>query len=695
MITGKIQPLHTSKQAYIYLRQSTMGQVRFNQESTQRQYALQDKAQQMGWPQIAIRVLDGDLGLSGSQSSNREDFKILVADVSMGKVGAVFALEASRLSRSCTDWHRLLELCAMTSTLIIDEDGCYNPSDFNDQLLLGLKGSMSFAELHFIRARLHGGKINKAKKGELRFPLPIGFCYDEKGHTRLDPDEQVRNTLQLFFNVFKEKGSGYGVVHHFAQHHIQFPKRAYGGVWKGKLIWGRLTEGRTRAILNNPSYAGVYVYGRHTYQKKLSETGQLQSSSVVLPQDAWPVMIKEHHEGYISWDDYLNNQMILKQNRTNEESNMLPQAAREGLALLQGLVICGVCGHRLTIRYKGSAGIYPQYECNYKRNEGMAQKSCFSVNATLLDQAISQKILTQIKPAQIEIAIKAFEELEQRNQSLEKQWLMKIERAQYETQLAQRRYEEVDPSNRLVAATLEKDWNDALTSLQEIRSQYSDYQKKNMVIVTREQKENLLSLAKDFANLWNAPSTCAKDRKRILRLLIKDIMVEKFKAERKVILHIRWQGGALEDLEIPIPPPAYAVWRHSDEIINRVRNLALTLTDRQIVEKLNSEGIKTNKGNAFTLNSIDWIRFKHKIPPCPPKQGEFSIQQVAEKFNVSHYVVRYWIEQNMISARRMRQKLWISLDSEKEAELKGMVENSAKIAIVRSKSPNKIVRGAV
>jgi len=246
MITGKIQPHHTSKQAYVYLRQSTTGQVQFNQESTQRQYALQNKAQQMGWPQAFIRILDGDLGISGTSSANREDFKTLVADVSMGKVGAVFALEVSRLSRSGADWHRLLELCAMTDTLIIDEDGCYNLSDFNDQMILNFKGTMSQAEIHYIRARLEGGKIHKAKKGELKFGLPIGFCHDEKSRIRLDPDEQVQSTVRLIFNVFKEKGSAYGIVRHFAQEKIQFPKRAFGSVWNGKLTWGQLTEGHAR-----------------------------------------------------------------------------------------------------------------------------------------------------------------------------------------------------------------------------------------------------------------------------------------------------------------------------------------------------------------------------------------------------------------------------------------------------------------
>jgi DNA invertase Pin-like site-specific DNA recombinase len=538
IVESKIQQQHIAKPAYIYLRQSTLAQVRFNQESTQRQYALQNKAQQLGWPSHAIKILDGDLGLSGTQAEPRKDFKLLVADVSMGKVGAVFALEASRLSRSCTDWHRLLELCALTHTLIIDEDGCYNPADFNDQLLLGLKGTMSQAELHFIRARLQGGKINKAKKGELRSPLPVGFCYDDEKRTIIDPDEQVRHTIQLLFKVFKEKGSAYGVIHHFGQHHIQFPKRAYGGIWKGKLIWGSLTHSRVLAVLKNPCYAGVYVYGRYRYQKKLSSTGHLQITTKRLPMNDGHVMIKDHHEGYITWEDYLHNQTVIAQNQTNGAENMSSTAAREGLALLQGLLICGLCGHRLTVRYKGNGGIHPTYECNWRKRDGISPRSCFSVYANCLDLAISQRILTVINPTQIELAIKAFEEVEQRTQTLSKQWQMKTDRADYEAQLAQRRYEEVDPSNRLVAATLEKRWNEALTALEEIRLQYAEYQKKNIPVTTQQQKNKLLSLAQDFPRLWNANSTHAKDRKRILRLLINDITVEKLSHSRKVILHV-------------------------------------------------------------------------------------------------------------------------------------------------------------
>lgn len=690
MINNKIQQQHISKLAYVYLRQSTIKQVKFNQESTERQYALQDKAHQLGWLKNDIRVLDGDLGISGSQSHNREDFKTLVADVSMGKVGAVFALEASRLSRSCTDWHRLLELCALTGTLIIDEDGSYNPADFNDQLLLGLKGTMSQAELHFIRARLQGGKINKAKKGELRFPLPAGFCYDND-IIKMDADEQVRSSIQLLFKVFKEKGSAYGVVNYFGKNNLKFPNKTYGGIWKGKLVWVELTHSRVLNVLKNPSYAGVYVYGRHKYSKTLSDTGELKVRSVCKSIDESDIVIKDHHEAYITWKEYLINTEKLKNNMTT--GNILPAAAREGLALLQGLLICGGCGHRLGTRYQ-SKGIHPTYEC--RKRGRYCNKSCFAVRSESLDAAISQKILEAIKPVQIEIAIKAFEELEQRSTALDNQWHMKIERADYDAQLAQCRYEEVDPSNRLVASTLEKRWNEALIKLDEIKAEYSDYQSKNALSATAEQKNKIMSLAKDLPLLWNASSTSSKDRKQILRLLIKDITVNKVAAEHKAILYIRWQGGHNEEIKVSIPRKIHEQWKHSPELIEQVRILAETMSDKEIVDKYNQEGLKTNKGNAFTLKSVNWIRSKYKIPTSKGKRtNELSITEAAAKFNVSHFVIRYWIETGLITARRPGLRIFVSFDAKKEEELKLMVGRSTKIATVRSKPLKQPERGVL
>ncbi|MCP4603866.1 MAG: recombinase family protein [Proteobacteria bacterium] len=685
-MTRKIQESHLLKPAYIYLRQSSMNQVRHNQESTERQYALRDKAMEMGWPADMIRILDGDLGLSGTRADQRKDFQNLVGAVSMRKVGAVFALEASRLSRSCTDWHRLLEICAFTDTLIIDEDGCYNPSDFNDQLLLGLKGTMSQAELHFLRARLQGGKLNKARKGELKSPLPVGYVYDDEGATVLDPDRQVRHALRFLFDSFRLTGSAYGVVHKFAQEGLEFPKRSYGGAWKGKLIWGRLTDSRVLAVLKNPTYAGAYVYGRYQSIKEIDSDGTFHSKSKRMPMDSWTVLIKDHHEGYVTWKDYMSHKKILESNRTNGEETLLSGPAREGLALLQGLLVCGCCGRRLTVRYKGNGGIYPNYECNWKRREGLSTSSCMHVRCDLVDDPVSARVLEVIKPKQIQAAIEALEEIERREENVDHQWRMKIERAEYEANLAQRRYEAVDPDNRLVAGTLEKRWNEALVRFEKVRQEFEQRKQKNSISATEEQKAQLLELAHDLPRLWKAPSTSAKDRKRILRLLIKDITVEKLAAPKQKVLHIRWQGGAFEDIPIKMPLRCCDQIRYPRETLEKVRKLSKDFNDEQIVSVLNQEGVKSAKGKLFTVSMIRWIRYKHRIPgPILKRPEEFTVQQIADKFTVSRNVVYYWIEREIITARRINQgsPYWITLSSQKEKELTDRVKKPTKISQLR------------
>jgi DNA invertase Pin-like site-specific DNA recombinase len=471
----KITPLHQRKPAYIYLRQSTPGQVRHHRESTERQYALRDQALALGWAQTAIRILDRDLGHSGAQMSGREDFKTLVADVSMGQVGAVFALEVSRLARSNLDWHRLLELCALTHTLVIDADGCYDPADFNDGLLLGLKGTMAQAELHFLRGRLLGGKLNKAQKGELRFPLPVGFCYDEDGRIVLDPDAEVRGAVQLVFRLFRETGSAYAVVQRFAQTGLRFPKRAYGGAWAGKLIWGRLSHERVLGLIRNPCYAGSYVFGRYQYHKHITPEGEVRQQMRAVAMADWRVHLPEHHEGYISVEEFNQNRQRLAHNRTNGEQTVLSGPAREGLALLQGLLLCACCGRALTVRYQGNGGIYPMYLCSWKRREGLATKDCLSVRCDLVDAALGEEVLKALQPAELELALAALAELEQRDEALMQQWQMRIERAEYEAALAERRYEEADPANRLVAGTLERRWNEALLRLEQTRKEAEQF----------------------------------------------------------------------------------------------------------------------------------------------------------------------------------------------------------------------------
>lgn len=679
-MTDKITTQHLQKTAYVYVRQSSMGQVRHHHESTERQYALQDRARAFGWFPSRIQVLDGDLGRSGSSTTDRTDFKTLVADVSLGNAGAVLALEASRLARSNADWHRLIEICGITRTLIIDEDGCYDPSDFNDGLLLGLKGTMAQAELHFIRNRLQGGKLNKAQKGDLRFPLPVGYVFDEANRIVKDPDEHVRKAIELVFLMFCETGSAYAVVQRFAQENLLFPKRSYGGVWAGKLLWGRLTDSRVLGILKNPSYAGVYTFGRYRCVKEILADGAVRSRIACMPRTEWLVEIQDHHEGYTSFEQYLKNLDAIERNRTNPQEAILSGPAREGLAMLQGLLICGCCGRRLTPRYQGNGGLYPIYECNWRKREGLSKASCMSLQCGCLDRAVEERVWEVVNEEHLNLAIEAYEILRQREQQIGMQWKLRLQRAEYEVQLAQKRYEQVDPENRLVASTLEQRWNDALIELEDVQNQIAALQEKERVI-TAQQREEVLNLAQDLPRLWKSPATSAKDKKRILQLLIQDITVEK-PERRTAILHVCWQGGHCEDLHVELPRPTAERWRHSDAVVKRVRELAQNSSDDEIAVTLNAEGLRSNKGNAFTRSSISWIRHKHAIPPVDKKKpGELTVHEVAEQFGVSSGVVYYWIGQKILTARRLNQgsPYWITIHPQKEQELRKWVRASKRI----------------
>jgi DNA invertase Pin-like site-specific DNA recombinase len=685
----KVQTHHLQRPAYVYIRQSTMGQVRNHQESTERQYALKGRALEMQWQADQIRVLDRDLGQSGAQSTKREDFKVLMADVSMGNVGAVFALEASRLARSNLDWHRLIEICGLTKTLVVDEDGCYDPAEFNDALLLGLKATIAQAELHFIRARLQGAKLNKAKKGELRYPLPVGLCHDEAGQIVVDPDQEVAGAIRLVFETFREGGSAYAVVQHFAGEGLRFPKRSYGGVWDGKLIWGRLTHARVLGVLKNPSYAGVYTWGRYQSAKQIGTDGEVCTGVKRVPMDKWHVLLQDHHPGFISWQEYQRNQEILERNRTNGEETLLSGAAREGLALLQGLLVCARCGWRLSVRYKGNGGVYPMYECNHLRADGQLTHCCVAVRADLLDRAISQRVLELLRPAQTQVATEVLQQLRQRDSVILHQWQMRVERAEYEAQLAQRRYEEVDPSNRLVAGTLEKRWNDALAALFQLRTEYSEVSNRESLVATDEQRAQVAAIARDFPRLWNAASTKAKDKKRLLRLLLKDATVERDTDRCVVILRTRWQGGATEELRVMLPPKAYDRDRYPEDVVQRVRELAVELNDPGIVAALNREGRHPSKGDVFTRAMVSWIRYKHRIPaPTLKKPEELTVDDVVARFHVSRYVVYYWIERGVIDARQQKDgsPYWIAISPEKEKELQVWVDNSKRIPAKKSVS---------
>lgn len=647
MLNPKIADHHLMRNACIYIRQSTMAQVRFNQESTERQYNLADQAKSLGWMPEKIRILDRDLAQSGELTAKRDDFKTLVSDVAMGQVGAIFSLESSRLARSNKDWHRLLELCAVTKTLVFDGDGCYDPSDFNDSLVLGMKGTFAQAELHIIRARLHGAKLNKAQKGELRFPLPVGLVFDSDKIV-LDPNQEVQGAVRAVFTLFEQENSAYAVVQRFQQLGLLFPRRSYGGVWDGKLIWGRLTHSRVIGVLANPSYAGTYVFGRYQSCKKIDPTGEISTQSRQMPQDQWRVVIPNHHPGYITWDQFLANRCRLASNRTNSE--VLAGPAREGLCLLQGVLICGICGRRLSTRYTGNGGLYPSYDCNSRSRDAPPLRHCMSLPAKPLDDAIAARLLTAVTPLTIKLALDALTNLEARDKAISAQWHRRIERARYDADLAERRYEEADPSNRLVASTLEKRWNDAMQRMIELEAEIAGFERQAMRSLTSEQKQQILQLGKDFPRLWKAPTTSACDRKRMLRLLISDITVVKGADPKLLRLQIRWQGGATETIEVRQQPNRADAVRYPEAFVAKIRVLAERHADKEIAVRLNAEGLTSSTGKSFTASMISWIRFKHQIPGPSRLPGTLTVSEVRARYGVSMHVVYYWIARGIVAA---------------------------------------------
>jgi DNA invertase Pin-like site-specific DNA recombinase len=675
MLNAKIADHHLARQACIYIRQSTMAQVRLNQESTERQYNLANQATSLGWTPEQVRILDGDLAQSGQQTTRRDDFKTLVSDVAMGQVGAIFSLESSRLARSNKDWHRLLELCAITKTLVFDGDGCYDPADFNDSLVLGMKGTFAQAELHIIHARLHGGKLNKAQKGELRFPLPVGLVFDGDKIV-LDPDQEVQGAVRAVFNLFEQESTAYGVVQRFRQLGLLFPRRSYGGVWNGKLIWGRLTHSRLLGVLANPSYAGTYVFGRYQSCKQIDATGEICTRSRRMPEEQWRVVIADHHPGYITWEQFLANQRRVAANRTNNEVFAGP--AREGLCLLQGLLFCGVCGHRLTVRYTGNRGLYPIYECNWRHREAL-QPHRMCLPAKPLDDAISERLLTAVTPLTIKLALAALTNLEERDKVISAQWHRRIERARYEADLAERRYEEADPNNRLVASTLEKRWNDAMQRVLELKAELAHFERQTMHSVTAEQKQQILQLGRDFPRLWKAPTTSARDRKRILRLLIRDITVVKDPQQPKLLhLQICWQGGATETIEVRQRPNYPEAIRYPDSFVAKIRTLAEQYDDKEIATRLNGERLTSATGKPFTASMINWIRHKHRIFRPSPPDGTLNVSQVRARYGVSLWVVHYWIEHGIVPAtqRKPNAPYAITIDDVVDRRLRKWVANS-------------------
>ena len=615
----KIRLEHLDRLAFIYVRQSTVIQVRENTASTARQYDLTQRARDLGWAPEHIQVIDQDQGHSGASTTGRDGFQALLVEVGLGHAGAVLSLEVSRLARSCSDWYRLLEICAVTETLVIDEEGVYDPGQYNDRLLLGFKGTMSEAELHWLRSRLLGGKLEKAEHGQLRMRLPVGLIYDPAHHVVLDPDEEVQHAVRLVFDLFEKTGTALAVVKHFQDQHLRFPNRFWGGLHDGELIWESLRHSRVLTILHNPAYAGVYVYGRtQTRTRTLpGEAPRLKGRTRQIKRENWPIVLQDAHPGYIPWEQFLRIQTRLDDNRTYRHEDH-PGAPREGAALLQGIVLCGQCGRRMSVRYAADHRTYT-YECVQVHTD-LAGPTCQFMRGDLVDAAVVRTFLEAMQPAQLEISLATLAELEAQARQLDRQWTLRLERIHYDTDLARRRFLAVEPENRLVARSLEHEWNEKLAEGERLEKEFTTRPSMVAHLASPEDRKRILALAQDVPAVWNAPTTTHVERKQLIRFLVKDVTLTKHATT--IHIAIRWQTEACTPLDIPRPRRSCDVRRTSAAVVERVRNLAINHTDQQIANQLNAEGLMPGLGGQFTPGKVQWLRYAYAIPTlCPDGPG--------------------------------------------------------------------------
>jgi DNA invertase Pin-like site-specific DNA recombinase len=640
----KIKPAHLQRTAFVYVRQSSPTQLERNPESTDRQYKLVDRAIGLGWTRAQIIVIDEDQGRSGSGRVDRSGFERMAAEVALGHVGLILGLEVSRLARNNADWYRLLDLCGLTDTLIGDNDGLYHPGLFNDRLVLGLKGTLSEAELHVLRARLEGGIRNKAARGELRRGLPIGFVYGEADdEIRLHPDEAVVGAIRTVFERFAEMGSARQVWLWFRSQGLSFPSQSTPS---SELRWGTPTYAALHHVLSSPVYAGAYVYGKTRREHYVDEEGHIRRRLRRLQRSDWSVLIPHHHEGFIHWDTYQKNQLRLAAN-TRPQAHQAGGAVREGAALLQGLATCGRCGRRLKVYYEGKHSS-PGYHCPGNIVVNGRGSYCLRVGAGWIDETVTQTFLDTVTPAGIEAALAAEATLDAEHDQALAQWKLEVERLRYEAERAERRYRAVEPENRLVARGLETEWEKRLRELAAAEAEFVDRQKQRPPKVTLEERQAIRALGADVPRVWSAPTTSDRDRKELLRSLIEEVNIT---LEREVLqahLTVRWRGGALTKLEASLPRRPAPPLRTDEDTIALVRRLAPHYSDAVIAGVVNRQGRRTVKGDRFTANKINGLRHYWKMPrhelAATPAPGEpVTIEKAAEVLDVAPSTVHRWL----------------------------------------------------
>jgi DNA invertase Pin-like site-specific DNA recombinase len=613
-MSDKITANHLGRSACIYIRQSTMTQIERNRESTVRQYKLVDRATQLGWNRDQVRLIDADMGISGSGTACRDGFELMASEVALGRVGLILAIEVSRLARNNADWYRLLDFCGITDTLIGDEDGVYHPGLYNDRLLLGLKGTMSEAELHIIRARLNGGIRSKAARGELRRGMPIGFVWgEENGQVLLDPDEAVRNAIRLVFEKFTETGSVRQVWIWFGSQKLLFPSRRYSNA---ETRWIPPTYHAIHTILTSPVYAGVYRYGSTKVEYYIDKTGQMRRRIRKLPPSEWQVLLHDHHQGYIDWETYQMNQDRISRN-THPKPHQAGGAIREGAALLQGLATCGHCGRKLKVYYQGKRST-PGYHCPGSTLANGRAQWCLRIGGKRIDQAVADAFLDAITPAGIDAASEAARELEIDRDTALAQWRMQVEHAQYEADKAERRYRVVEPENRLVARNLETEWEQRLSDLASAKAELEQHEQQRPRELTNQDRERLRELGADLRSVWTAPTTTDRDRKELLNTLLEEVCIAVKRGESNAHLMMRWRGGVITELDICARAPQTPPLRTDEKTIELVRRLAPHYSNAVIAGILNKQGRRTVRGERFTATSVSNLRRYWKLPRFEP-----------------------------------------------------------------------------
>ena len=672
----KIRPDHLERRAFIYVRQSTLFQVREHTASTARQYDLVQRARDLGWAPTQITVIDQDQGRSGASSTGRTGFQALIADVGLGQAGAVLSLEVSRLARSSSDWYRLLEICALTETLVIDEEGIYDPGHYNDRLLLGFKGTMSEAELHWLRSRLEGGKRKKAEQGQLRFRPPVGLVFDPTGQLVLDPDEEVQHAVQLVFALFEQEASALAVVKHFTTAHLRFPNRLWGKQHHGEILWEPLRHARVLAMLHNPAYAGTYVYGRTTTRTRLlpGDPPRIKGRTRRVALEDWPILLHDVHPGYLTWAQFLYNQARLADNRTFRPEEHRG-AVREGAALLQGLVLCGQCGRRMGVRYLDD-GVTPLYACT-RAHVDFAAPTCQTLRGDGIDATVAQTFLDAIQPAHLAVALATLDSLTAQARQIERQWHLRLERAQYEADLARRRFLAVEPENRRVARSLEREWNETLAEVGRLERDSTAVLQRAPQLLSPEQQQRILALVHDLPTIWHAPTTTHVERKQLVRFLIKDVTLTR--RVTTIQIAIRWHTHACTMLEIPRPRHSCDTRRTSPVVLARLRELAASHTDRQLALILNHEGYTAGLGGAFTAAKVQWLRWRYALPrlrPTPPDQpredGRYSARAAATLLQVDVSTIADWCIAGQLESIQAapHHPRWITLTPERIAVLR-------------------------